>query len=64
MPTTLNKYQLDKLGDTLIYLSNNVGDFAKTKILKLLFLLEEKSIRDFGVPFFGFDFKVWKFAQL
>lgn len=64
MPSTINKYQLDKLGNTLIFLSKNVGDFNKTKALKLLFLLEEKSIKDFGIPFFGFDFKVWKYGPV
>lgn len=56
MSTSLKKNQIDKLGHTLIYLSKGVGDFGKTKILKLLFLIEEKSIKEFGVPFFGFDF--------
>lgn len=64
MSTALNKFQIDKLGNTLIYLSKNVGDFGKTKILKLLFLLEEKSIKDFGVPFFGFDFEVWQYGPV
>lgn len=64
MPNPITISQLDKLGNTLIYLSKNVGDFNKTKALKLLFLLEENSIKEFGVPFFGFDFKVWKFGPV
>jgi uncharacterized phage-associated protein len=64
MSAELNKYQIDKLGNALIYLSNNVGDFGKTKALKLLFLLEEKSVKEFGVPFFGFDFEVWQFGPV
>ena len=64
MPNTLNKQQIDKLGNTLIYFANNVGDFGKTKALKLLFILEEKSIKKFGVPFFGFDFKVWQYGPV
>ena len=62
--SNLNKYQIDKLGNTLIYLSKNVGDFGKTKALKLLFLLEEKSIKELGIPFFGFDFKVWQYGPV
>ena len=62
--TTLSKSQIEKLGNTLIYLSENVGDFGKTKALKLLFLLEQKSIKNLGVPFFGFDFKVWQFGPV
>jgi uncharacterized phage-associated protein len=64
MTSSLNKYQIDKLGNTLLYLSNHVGDFSKTKALKLLFLLEEKSVQRFGVPFFGFDFKVWQYGPV
>lgn len=64
MPNNLNINQIDKLGNTLIYLANNVGDFGKTKALKLLFLIEEKSIQTFGVPFFGFDFKVWQYGPV
>ncbi|MFP5040488.1 Panacea domain-containing protein [Parasediminibacterium sp. JCM 36343] len=56
--------QIEKLGNTLVYLANNVGEFNKTKALKLLFLLEENSIEEFGVPFFGFDFKVWQFGPV
>lgn len=64
MPNSITQYQLDKLGNTLIFLSKNVGDFNKTKALKLLFLIEEKSIEEFGFPFFGFDFKVWRFGPV
>ena len=56
--------QIEKLGNALVYLATNVGEFNKTKALKLLFLLEEKSIKSFGVPFFGFDFKVWQFGPV
>lgn len=64
MPSQLDKYQIEKLGNTLIYLSERVGEFNKTKALKLLFLLEEKSIKEFGVPYFGFDFKVWQYGPV
>ena len=64
MSSTINKYQLEKLGNTLVYLANNVGEFQKTKALKLLFLLEENSIKKYGIPFFGFDFKVWQFGPV
>ena len=56
--------QIEKLGNALVYLATNVGEFNKTKALKLLFLLEENSIKNFGVPFFGFDFKVWQFGPV
>ena len=43
-----NKDQIDKIGNTIIFLSKNMGDLNKTKILKLLFLLEEASIKKYG----------------
>jgi uncharacterized phage-associated protein len=60
MAAELTQHQIEKLGNTLIYFSKGVSELNKTKILKLLFLLEEASIKKYGHPFFGFDFQVWK----
>jgi uncharacterized phage-associated protein len=59
MPDSLTNEQIEKIGNAMIYLTKHVGDPSKTKILKLLFFLEEESIRKFGYPFFGVDFKIW-----
>ena len=64
MPNVFTNQQINKLGNTLVYLSKAVGDFNKTKILKLLFILEESSIKKFGHPFFGFDFQLWKLGPV
>lgn len=66
MPTVLTKYQLDKIGNSIIYLgqTGNVSELTKTKLLKLLFLLEEESIRTYGKPFFCVDFKIWQFGPV
>lgn len=64
MPEELSIEQIDKIGNTVIYLSTRVGELARTKLLKILFLTEEKSIKDFGRPFFGLDFKVWQFGPV
>jgi uncharacterized phage-associated protein len=64
MADTLSTSQIEKLGNTMIYLSKNVGEFGITKALKILFLLEENSIKEYGVPFFGFEFKVWQFGPV
>lgn len=60
----LTKYQIDKIGNSIIYLGDKVSELSKTKLLKLLFLLEEKSIKDYGRPFFGLDFKIWQFGPV
>lgn len=56
--------QIQKLGNTVLYLSKNVEDPTKTKILKLLYLLEEESIQRFHSPFFGFTFYAWQFGPV
>lgn len=61
---TFTKAQIDKIGNTIIYLSNNMADLNKTKILKILFLLEEASIKKYGYPFFGIDFQIWKLGPV
>lgn len=58
------KEQIDKIGNTIIYLSQHIGDLTKTKILKILFLLEEASIKKTGQPFIGMDFQLWKLGPV
>jgi uncharacterized phage-associated protein len=53
------KDQINKIGNSVIYLSQHISDLSKTKILKLLFLLEEASIKKYGHPFYGIDFQLW-----
>jgi uncharacterized phage-associated protein len=56
--------RLQKLGNTLIYFAMHVGEFNKTKALKLLFLLEESSVKKFGQPMLGFPFHVWQYGPV
>lgn len=58
------KDQIDKIGNTIIYLSHKLSDLNKTKILKILFLLEEASVKKYGYPFFGIDFQIWKLGPV
>lgn len=58
------KEQIDKIGNTIIYLSQHMGDLTKTKILKTLFLLEEASIKKTGQPFIGINFQLWKLGPV
>jgi len=64
MQNQLTHQQVQKIGNTLIYLASNVGELSKTKILKLLFLLEESSVKRFGYPFFGLNFQIWKLGPV
>ena len=58
------KDQIEKIGNAIVYLSSKIGDLTKTKILKLLFILEEASIKKYGYPFFGIDFQIWKLGPV
>lgn len=56
--------QIDKLGNALIYLIDKMGSLPKTSLLKLVYIIEEKSIERRGMPFFNLDFEVWKFGPV
>jgi len=58
------KNQIDKIGNTIIYLGQSISDLTKTKILKILFLLEEAAIKTTGQPFVGIDFQLWKLGPV
>lgn len=57
---SFTKDQINKIGNAIIYLSGSITELNKTKILKLLFLIEEATIKKYGRPFFGIDFQLWK----
>lgn len=50
----------DKLGKALIYMAGRVGDLSKTKALKLLYLMEERTVLKYHVPFLGIPYEVWQ----
>ena len=56
--------QLDKIGNTMVYLSEKISNLSKTKLLKLLYILDETSIRNGGIPFINLTYKVWKFGPV
>ncbi len=56
--------QIEKLGNAIIYLCNNLEKATKTHILKLIYIIEEISIRELGMPFFDLDFYVWQLGPV
>ena len=56
--------QLEKIGNTVIYLSEHISQLSKTKLLKLLYILDEISIKKCGLPFLNLKYKVWKFGPV
>lgn len=59
-----SKDELNKIGNTIIYFSNNIGKLSKTKILKLLYILDELSIKKSGIPVLNLNFKTWKYGPV
>jgi uncharacterized phage-associated protein len=52
--------QIDKIGNTIIYLTEHIQPLYKTKLLKLLYLLDEFLVKKYGVPFLNLDYEVWQ----
>lgn len=52
--------EISKLGNAIVYLTQKIGVVSKTKLLKLIYLIDEHSVKKFGIPFFGLDYRVWQ----
>jgi uncharacterized phage-associated protein len=63
-PFFYTRPQIDKLGNAIIYLATQIPNLNKTKLLKLIYLLEEISLKKYGFPFFNIRFDVWKFGPV
>jgi uncharacterized phage-associated protein len=64
MTRALTIEQLDKLGYTIVYLIDKLGALNKTKLLKLLYLLEETSVKKRGLPYLNIPFEIWQFGPV
>jgi uncharacterized phage-associated protein len=51
---------INKIGNTIVYLAQNIPNLSKTKLLKLLYLLDEISVKEFAVPFLNLEYYVWQ----
>jgi len=58
------KEQIDKIGNSIIFLASQIKGISKTKLLKLLYILDEISLKKSGIPFFNLEYKVWKFGPV
>jgi uncharacterized phage-associated protein len=61
---TFSESQLSKIGNTVLYLSGKLPGLTKTKLLKLLYILDEQAILKSGIPFLHLRYKVWKFGPV
>lgn len=53
-----------KIGNLLAFLAQEVPNLALTKALKLLYLIDEASVNETGVPVTWLDHKVWKLGPV
>lgn len=51
---------VNKTGNAIIYLAGHIPGLSKTKLLKLLYLMEEYSAVKYRTPFLGIKFEVWQ----
>ena len=58
------KDQIDKLGNAIIFLCERIKPLSKTKLLKLIYLIEESSVKRYGAPFFNLRFDVWRLGPV
>lgn len=56
--------QIEKIGNTLVYLAERVEQLSKTKLLKLLYIIDELSIKKSGIPALNLTYKLWKFGPV
>lgn len=53
-----------KIGNTIIYIANHTGKLSKTKLLKLLFMMEEAMVSKYHTPFLAVPYEVWKWGPV
>lgn len=49
-----------RLGNVALYIAQHTKHPSKTKVLKLMYLMEEKSAFCYQMPFLGIPFEVWQ----
>lgn len=49
-----------KIGNAVVYVAQHVPQLSKTKLLKLLYLMDEYSVARFQTPFLGLPYEVWQ----
>lgn len=59
-----SKSDKSKIGNALIYTINHCEKPNKTKLLKLLYLMEETMARVYHTPFLSLPYEVWQFGAV
>lgn len=59
----MSKYSeenISRIGNAAIYIAEHTCDLSKTKLLKLLYLMEERSALKYQQPFLALPYEVWQ----
>jgi uncharacterized phage-associated protein len=59
----MKKYSIEKkekLANTIIYFAEKIPNISKTKLIKLMYLLEEFYVKKYNIPFLDIEFEVWQ----
>lgn len=52
------------VGNIIILLAEKCAPLYHTKLIKMLYLIDEKAIKDSGVPITWLDYKVWQYGPV
>lgn len=63
-PFHYTRSQIDRIGNTIIYLATHIAALDKTKLLMLVYLIEEIHVKKYGFPFFNIRFDTWKIGPI
>lgn len=58
------KDDIAKIGNTLVYFTERISDLTETKLLMLVYLMEETAIRKCSRPFLNLDFEIWNLGPM
>lgn len=61
---SLTTSQLARFGNAVLYFTTHIEAPNKTKVLRLLYLCEERSVKKYGESFFGVVFHAWKWGPI
>lgn len=58
------KFNNEKIGNVLVFFAEKISYLPMTKAIKLLFLLDHKSISETGVPITWLEYRAWKMGPV
>lgn len=50
----------DKVGNLMVYLSSKIRPLHQTKLIKLLYFIDEFAVKENGIPVTWLDYNVWE----